>query len=34
MILEWLRQPIIGTRLRDANCTAAQELWSLRLGGG
>lgn len=34
LILQWLRQPIIGTRLRDANCVAAQELWSLWLSGG
>jgi len=34
LILQWLRQPIIGTRLRDANCAAAHELWSLWLAGG
>lgn len=33
VILEWLRQPIIGTRLREANCTAAQELWTVWGGG-
>jgi hypothetical protein len=33
-ILEWLRQPIIGTRLREANCTAAQDLWVAWGGSG
>ena len=32
LILEWLRQPIIGTRLRNAHCTASHELWLLWLG--
>ena len=33
VILEWLRQPIIGTRLWDANCTAAHDLWAVQTGG-
>jgi len=34
VILEWLRQPIIGTRLRETNCTAAHDLWTIWGGGG
>jgi hypothetical protein len=33
-ILEWLRQPVIGKRLRDANCAATHELWAVWGGGG
>ena len=30
IVRDWLRRPVIGERLFDANCTAAYDLWALR----